>query len=93
MHYFSGKAIKKDAGFSKTSTEVKKPTGVKIKSEAETSKPKVHHLHFKFLFDPYLKQSNLTRYFIFRAGKGTQALTLCLLLQRGRSKPLSWTQK
>ncbi|WJX46632.1 hypothetical protein P8452_33412 [Trifolium repens] len=35
-----GKGIKKDGGSSKTSTEVKKPTGVKIKSEVETSKAK-----------------------------------------------------
>jgi hypothetical protein len=31
-----------DAGSSKTSTEVKKPTGVKIKTEVETVKPKVN---------------------------------------------------
>jgi hypothetical protein len=36
-----GKAVKKDTGSSKTSTEVKKPTGVKIKSEVEPPKPKV----------------------------------------------------
>jgi hypothetical protein len=88
MHYFLSKAVKKNAGFSKTSTEVKKPTGVKIKSEVETSKPKVHHLHFKFLFDPYLKQSNLTRYFIFRVERGIVALRLCLLLQRNRRQVL-----
>ncbi|WJX89439.1 hypothetical protein P8452_71438 [Trifolium repens] len=35
-----GKGIKKNGGSSKTSTEVKKPTGVKIKSEVETSKAK-----------------------------------------------------
>ncbi|KAK2449848.1 hypothetical protein QL285_009003 [Trifolium repens] len=35
-----GKGIKKDGGSSKTSTEVKKPTGVKIRSEVETSKAK-----------------------------------------------------
>ncbi|WJX68376.1 hypothetical protein P8452_52749 [Trifolium repens] len=34
------KGIKKDGGSSKTSTEVKKPIGVKIKSEVETSKAK-----------------------------------------------------
>jgi hypothetical protein len=39
--FISGKDIKKDGGSSKTSTEVKKPTGVKIKSEVETSKAKV----------------------------------------------------
>jgi hypothetical protein len=37
----SGKAVKKDDGSSKASTEVKKPTGVKIKAEVEPSKPKV----------------------------------------------------
>jgi hypothetical protein len=41
MGYFSGKAVKKDVGSSQTSVEVKKPTGIKIKSEVETSKPKV----------------------------------------------------
>ncbi|WJX67184.1 hypothetical protein P8452_51676 [Trifolium repens] len=35
-----GEGTKKDGGSSKTSTEVKKPTGVKIKSEVETSKAK-----------------------------------------------------
>ncbi|WJX77585.1 hypothetical protein P8452_60878 [Trifolium repens] len=35
-----GKGVKKDGGSSKTSTEVKKPTGVKIRSEVETSKAK-----------------------------------------------------
>jgi hypothetical protein len=34
--------VKKDVGSSKTSTEVKKPTGVKIKTEIEPSKPKVN---------------------------------------------------
>jgi hypothetical protein len=38
---FLGKAVKKNDGSSKTSIEVKKPTGVKIKTEVETSKPKV----------------------------------------------------
>jgi hypothetical protein len=38
---FSGKAVKKDAGSSQTSVEVKKPTGVKIKTEVEPPKPKV----------------------------------------------------
>jgi hypothetical protein len=41
MKHFSGKAVKKDVGSSQTSIEVKKPTGIKIKSEVETSKPKV----------------------------------------------------
>jgi hypothetical protein len=41
MEYFPGKAVKKDDGSSKTSVEVKKPTGIKIKSEVKTSKPKV----------------------------------------------------
>ena len=36
-----GKTIKKDTGSSKTSTEVKKPTGVKIKTKVEAVKPKV----------------------------------------------------
>jgi hypothetical protein len=38
---FTGKAVKKGDGSSKTSTEVRKPTGVKIKAEVEPSKPKV----------------------------------------------------
>jgi hypothetical protein len=41
MQYLSGKAVKKDAGSSQTSIEVKKPTGVKIKTEVEPPKPKV----------------------------------------------------
>jgi hypothetical protein len=39
---FLGKAIKKDTGSSKTSIEVKKPTGVKIKTEVEPQKTKVN---------------------------------------------------
>jgi hypothetical protein len=38
---FLGKGVKKDAGSSQTSIEVKKPTCIKIKSEVETAKPKV----------------------------------------------------
>ena len=41
IQHFAGKGIKKDGGSSKTSTEVKKPTRVKIRSEVETSKAKV----------------------------------------------------
>jgi hypothetical protein len=37
-----GKTIKKDTRSSKTSTEVKKPTGVKIKTEVNPPKPKVN---------------------------------------------------
>jgi hypothetical protein len=37
----SGTAVKKDDGSSKASTEVRKPTGVKIQAEVEPSKPKV----------------------------------------------------
>jgi hypothetical protein len=33
--------VKKDDESSKTSVEVKKPTGIKIKTEVDTSKPKV----------------------------------------------------
>jgi hypothetical protein len=45
--------LKKDAGSSKTSTEVNKPTGVKIKTEVETVKPKVSilPLYLDFPFD------------------------------------------
>jgi hypothetical protein len=39
--FSAGKAIKKDVGSSKTSSEVKKPTGVKIKTEVDPPKPKV----------------------------------------------------
>jgi hypothetical protein len=42
-----GKAIKKDTRSSKTSTEVKKPNGVKIKTEVEPQKPKVNIIPFK----------------------------------------------
>jgi hypothetical protein len=38
---FTGKAVKKGDGSPKTSTEVRKPRGVKIKAEVEPSKPKV----------------------------------------------------
>jgi hypothetical protein len=41
MEHFLGKAVKKDVGSSQTSVEVKKPTGIKIKSEVEPPKPKV----------------------------------------------------
>jgi hypothetical protein len=45
--------LKKDAGSSKTSNEVNKPTGVKIKTEVETVKPKVSilPLYLEFPFD------------------------------------------
>jgi hypothetical protein len=45
-----GKVVKKDVGSSKTSAEVKKPTGVKIKTEIEPSKPKVNRSRFLFNF-------------------------------------------
>jgi hypothetical protein len=88
--------LKKDAGSSKTSNEVNKPTGVKIKTEVETVKPKVSilPLYLEFPFDldsEYLIFFNLS--FIFRAGKGITALRLCPLLQRSRSKQLHWVQK
>jgi hypothetical protein len=41
MEHFLDKAVKQDAGSSQTSVEVKKPTGIKIKSEVEPPKPKV----------------------------------------------------
>jgi hypothetical protein len=47
-----GKTIKKDTGSSKTSTEVKKPTGVKIKTEVEAVKPKVSILPL-YLISPF----------------------------------------
>jgi hypothetical protein len=42
MHYFLGKTVKQDAGSSQASIELKKLTGVKIKTEVEPPKPKVH---------------------------------------------------
>jgi hypothetical protein len=50
MQYFLGKAVKKDAGSSQASLEVKKPTGVKIKTEVEPPKPKVHRILFQIPF-------------------------------------------
>jgi hypothetical protein len=45
--------MKKDIGSSKTSTEVKRPTGVKIKSEVEPPKPKVHRLFILNFFSTF----------------------------------------
>jgi hypothetical protein len=50
MQYLLGKAVKKDAGSSQNSIEVKKPTGVKIKTKVEPLKQKVHSILIQIPF-------------------------------------------
>jgi hypothetical protein len=54
MYFFLSKGVKKDVGSSKTSTEVKKPIGVKIKTEVDPHKPKVHKFSLQISFRPLL---------------------------------------
>jgi hypothetical protein len=70
---------------------VKKPTGVKIKSEVESPKPKVHNLFIlNFLSTFTFEHLNLTCCSFCRVEKGMIALSLCPLLPRSRRRLLYW---
>jgi hypothetical protein len=87
---FVGKntASKKEVGSSRISVEVKKPTGVKIKTEKKAKEMKVIFNLISLLFSNIFLNTSNTQMLstAFRDGKGPAVLRL---LQRGGSKYLS----